>query len=118
MTALVGAGRRIHVLTITGPGELVPDGMGGFTETPTTIADPVYGEVVSASVRDLEQILPAVVTANASHLITIPYVPGITVTSAVTFHDPVVGDRVFTINGIHDPDLRHLELHLACTEAL
>jgi head-tail adaptor len=116
--SLVGAGRRIHSLTITGPGTLVPDGMGGYTETPTIIADQVYGEIVPASARDLERILPAVVTASASHIVTIPYVPGIAVTSTVTFHDPLEGDRTFTINGIHDPDLRHWELVLACTEAL
>ena len=117
MTRQVAAGRRPHWLTLTGPGVEVPDGQGGYTTTPETIADPVYGEVVPASARDLERILPSVVSASASHVVTIPYVRGVTLTSVVVFHDPIEGDRTFAITGYTDPDERHLQLVLACEEA-
>jgi len=57
MTTQVAAGRRIHRLTLTAPGADVPDGQGGWISSTVTLADPVYGEVVPASARDLESIL-------------------------------------------------------------
>jgi len=117
MTTHVAAGRRIHRLTLTAPGADVPDGQGGWISSTVTLADPVYGEVVPASARDLENILANVVSASASHIVTIPYVPGVTLTTALVFHDPRDGDRDFTISGISDPDERHIQLVLACDEA-
>ncbi len=109
------AGQRRHRLTVTNPGELLPDGGGGWTETPETLLE-VFGEIVPASVRDLERQMPNVVVASASHVVTIPYVPGVTLTSQVIFHDTGI-DRTFTIAGIVDPEERHIQLVLACEEA-
>jgi len=117
MTALVGSGRRIHRLTLTNPGEPVSDGGGGWTEEPVVLADPIYGEIVPASVRTLERTMPNIVLASASHVVTVPYVPGVTLTTTVVFHDPTEGDRTFSVGGIVDPDERHLQLILACEEA-
>jgi head-tail adaptor len=112
----IASGRRRHVLTLMNPGEMVPDGGGGWTETPAVLGD-VYGEILPATVRDLERLMPNVVVASASHLVTIPYLPGVTLVSTVIFHDDG-GDRTFSIAGIVDPEERHLELVLACEEAL
>lgn len=112
----VASGRRRHSLTVTNPGEMVPDGGGGWTETPETLAT-CFGEIVPASVRDLERSMPNVVVASASHVVTIPYVAGVSLASSVVFHDGGT-DRVFTIAGIVDPEERHVELVLACEEAV
>jgi head-tail adaptor len=112
----IASGRRRHVLTISNPGEMVPDGGGGWTETPAVLGQ-VYGEIVPASVRDLERSMPNIVIASASHIVTIPYVAGVTLVSTVVFHD-TGGDRTFSIAGISDPEERHVELVLACEEAL
>lgn len=117
MTVQLPAGRRIHRLTLTNPGDPVADGGGGWTETPVTVADPVYGEIVPATVRDLERTMPNVVLASASHVVTIPYVPGVSLITSLVFHDPREGDRAFSIGGIVDPDERHIQLILACEEA-
>jgi len=117
VTTQVAAGRRIHRFTLQGPGEMVSDGAGGYTEEAVTLADPIYGEILPASVRDLERTMPNVVVASASHIVTIPYVPGLSLTSTLTFHDPREGDRTFSIGGIVDPDERHIQLVLACEEA-
>jgi len=116
-TPQIPAGRRRHRLTLTGPGTEIPDGRGGWTSGVETIADPVYGDIVPASARDLERVLSSAVASSASHLVTIPYVPGVTLTSGVVFHDPRAGARTFTISGILDPDERHIQLVLACDEA-
>jgi head-tail adaptor len=114
MTA--SAGRRNKALTLMNPGAMVPDGGGGWTETPAVLGQ-VYGEIVPASVRDLERSMPNIVIASASHIVTIPYVAGVTLVSTVVFHDTGT-DRTFSIAGISDPDERHVELVLACEEAL
>lgn len=116
MTTQIAAGRRRHQLTVQTPGTSVPDGGGGWTETPATLAD-VYGEIVPASVRALERQMPNVVVASASHVVTLPYLAGVTLTSTVVFHDNGT-DRTFSIAGIVDPDERHIQLVLACEEAL
>ena len=118
MTVQVAAGRRDKRFTLMNPGEMVPDGGGGWTETPAILADPIYGELQPASVRDLERMMPNVVVASASHVVTIPYVPGVTLVSTLVFHDPRSGDRTFSIAGLIDPDERHIQLVLACEEAL
>ena len=114
----LGSGRRIHPLTLTIPGEGVPDGLGGMTPGPATVVGPLLGDIAPATARNAERILPAVVTASASHLIRIPYVPGVTVTSSLVYHDPAGTDRTFSITGIADVDERHVVLVLACEEAL
>jgi len=51
------------------------------------------------------------VTAEASHVITVPYHAQITTRTRLT-----VGARVFAVVGVRDVDERHVELQLACVE--
>ena len=64
-----------------------------------------------------ERRMPNIVTASASHLVTIPYLRGVTLTSTLILHDALEGDRAFSIAGISDPENRHIQLVLACEEA-
>jgi len=116
MTPRVPAGRRIHRLTVSNPGEEIPDGMGGYTTVPAILGD-VNGEVIPATVRDMERSVGVAVQATASHLVTIPYLAGVTVASTIVFHDGG-RDRAFTISGLSDPDERHIQLVCACEEVL
>jgi head-tail adaptor len=113
---MISAGLRRHRLTVQTPGANVPDGRGGWTSTPTTLAD-VYGEIVPATVQQMEQVIGGAVQAAASHLVTIPYVPGVTVKSAIVFHDGAT-DRRFTVSSLSDPAERHVQLVCACEEVL
>ena len=117
MIPATATGRRIHALTLTIPGEGVPDGLGGLTPGPPTTIGPLLGDIAPASARNAERILPTVVIASASHLVTIPYLAGVTLTSSLVFHDPIAGDRTFAITGIADLDERHVTLVLACEES-
>lgn len=114
---MVSRNRLRHQLSVTAPGPLVPDGGGGYTEDPIILADHIFGEILPATVRDLERSMPNVVVASASHIVTIDHIPGVTLTSTLVFHDDGK-DRTFTIAGVVDPDERHIELVLACEEAL
>ena len=112
---MVFAGARRHRFTVQNPGALVPDGSGGYSETPVVLAQTIYGELLPATAS--ERRMPNVVTASASHLVTIPYLAGVTLTSTLILHDAREGDRTFSIAGISDPENRHVQLILACEEA-
>lgn len=113
----VSIGARRHRFSLTIPGTEVPDGMGGFTPGVPTVKSPIYGEIIAASARNAERILPQVVIASASHLVTVPYVSGVTLQSSLVFHDPLEGDKTFAITYVDDWEQRHEELRLACEEA-
>jgi head-tail adaptor len=113
----ISAGRRIHRLTITAEGPSVPDGQGGFTRTPVTVAAGIRGEIKPATARDLERVIGSTVQATASHLVTIPYVAGVKTNAQVIFHD-IGGDRTFSVTGVYDQEERHVELVLTCEETV
>lgn len=108
----VGALR--HRVTLQTPGDPVPDGDGGYTETWTTLGARVPASVEPATARTLERIAANTVTATATHLVTVRYLPGVTTKTRVTFHD--VTDRTFSVSGTHDPEERHRVLIIECTE--
>lgn len=87
-----------------------PDGGGGFVRTWQTVAR------VRAAVEPLtgsERWRAEQVQANVSHRVTIRYRPGITTDMRVKF-----GARVFLITAVIDPEERHRELQLLCTELM
>ena len=112
---MASRGQRRDVFTIQNPGVLVPDGSGGYTETPVVLAQTIFGALLPAS--SVERQMPGVVTASASHLVTIDYLAGVTLTSTLILHDALEGDRTFAITNIADPENRHRELVLTCEEA-
>lgn len=109
----VGALR--HRVTLTNPGVDVPDGEGGFTRVPSVLASRVPASVMPASARSLERVVANTVTSNASHLVTIRYLPGVTMQTALVFHDGA-WDRPMSITGKHDTDEKHEQLILECQE--
>lgn len=108
-------GNRPHVVSIQTIGPEVPDGQGGFTRAPVTLASRISAEIKPATARALERVIANSVQSSASHLVTVPYVPGVTTGTQVVFHDVV--DRTFSVSGVHDPDEQHVELILACEES-
>lgn len=104
------AGRRVHAITIETPGVPVPDGDGGYTQTWTPVTA-VYASIMPATVRDLERLRQGTVIAQASHVVTLPYVTGVTTKARVVF-----GARTFAIVGVATPEERPRELVLLCSE--
>lgn len=117
----VRAGALNKRVTLENPSAPVSDNDGGFTTLwppsgGTTLAK-VWASVQPATARDLERVVAGTVQSNASHLVTVRYIPGVTTKTRVIFHD-TVGDRTFSVTGIHDPDERHISLVLACQEVV
>lgn len=106
-----------HRVSLQTPGVSVPDGDGGYTQTVTTLASRVPASVVPATARSLERVVANTVTSNASHLVTLRYLPGVTLQTSLVFHDGAT-DRPMSITGKHDTDERHIELVLECQEAV
>ena len=109
----VGALR--HRVTLQRPGDPVPDGDGGYTETWTTLGSRVPASVEPATARSLERIAASTVTSTASHLVTLRYLRGVTTKTRLVFHDGGT-DRTMSVTGTHDTEERHRVLVLECLE--
>lgn len=108
------SGERRHLVTVQAPGPPQPDGDGGFIETWNDLVPPqVYARIVPATARDLERTAAGTVIATASHLVTIPYHPQVTVASRIVF-----GTRILEITGIANRDERNIEQILICAEQI
>jgi SPP1 family predicted phage head-tail adaptor len=108
----VGALR--HLVSLSNPGPPVPDGSGGFTETPVPLSPPTtYAEIKPATARDLERVTAGTVTSTASHVVRMRYHSGITTETRITF-----GTREFEVSGIANTEERNVELVLLCTEVI
>jgi len=107
-------GDRPHRVTLQAPGPPVPDGDGGFTESWTDLTPPqVYAKIVPATVTALEQNAAGTVISTATHLIAIPYQPGITTLCRVVY-----GSRAFQVAGFANRDEVNVDLVLFCKEVV
>ena len=105
-------GQKRHLVTLQGPGTLVPDGDGGYTQVRANLDPPTaYAEIKPATARDLERTIANVVQSKASHIVTIDYHPGVTTETTLLF-----GTRVFQVAGVQNPEERNVDLVLACEE--
>ena len=107
-----------------GPGAYTSPGAYNRWVTLNNAANPTAGVVANAafdswaSFRALggQEIDKAQQFAQRStHLITIPYQPGVDESMTVTMYEAGT-NRTFQIEYIEDPDERHIELRLMCFE--
>jgi len=104
--------RANRFVTVQNPGAPTPDGDGGFTQTWTNANPPTVGAWIRASTGMTERTVAGTVTANATHLITVPY------HAAITTQTRLVSDKgqTFSVTGVTNLDERDIELQLLCTE--
>jgi head-tail adaptor len=110
---MVMRGELRHVVTLEQPGDPVPDGLGGYTETWAPL-DPAtwYCRITPAGTRDMERLVSAgVVQTTAAHLVAGDFHPGITTETRLSFEG-----RLFQVQSVRDIDERHVALELVCTE--
>jgi len=102
-----------HRITLENPGAAVPDGDGGFTQTPwqPLFPSPVWASIAPASARDLERVGAGTervgagtVLSSATHIVTMRYHSGVTTKTRITFHG-----RTFNVTGVANPDERNIE---------
>jgi len=102
---------------LTMPGVPVPDGDGGYTETEVALNPPaLWAHVRPASVRDIEQIAGSTTLPTATHLVTVPYHPGITTETVIALENHPQPPRVLKVVFVGTPDERNADLVLVCAE--
>ncbi len=106
------SGTLRHMVYLEQLGEPQPDGEGGFTQTPTPL-DPawVFAAIEPATARNMERLAAGTVISDASHLITLRHHAGLTTKTQIT-----LGERVFQIQGVVNPEERGLMSIAICTE--
>lgn len=107
-------GQYRHVVSLDNPGTPAPDGDGGYTEGFAPL-DPASWDcaITAASARALEALAAGTVLAQATHLVTGPYHPGITIETRITF-----GARRLNVIYVADRDSRGIETICICAEVL
>lgn len=107
-------GRRRHLVTLENPGVVVPDNEGGYTTVSAPLSPPsLYVAIEPASVRQMERLFASTIVASASHVVTGPFHPGITLQTVIKFDG-----RTLQIKGIQNVDERNVELVMACEEVV
>ena len=105
-------GLRRHRVQLQSPGAAVSDGDGGVTQEWADL-DParVYAEIKPATAKDLERVASGTVISTASHVVTFPYHPQVSLSTRIIF-----GTRVFSVTGVSNPEERHVETICVCVE--
>lgn len=105
-----------HRVRFEAPGEAVPDGEGGFSESWTTIGPSEWDVAIRpATARDLESAAAGTVVASASHIVTGDYLPGLTTSARMV---RLEDNRTFQIMGIANREERNRTMDVFCEERL
>jgi head-tail adaptor len=115
---MMPAGRRTKYVTLDNPGDPVADGAGGYTESWTPLDPPATWAALEPLGGDMEQLVADTIMASGTHTVTLPYHPGVTVQTRITYVDPDRGPRVFRVLGMRDPSEARRELVAVTAEAL
>ena len=111
---VAAAGTRRHYVTLANPGPPVPDGYGGSTSTPVPLTpEPVYAQILPATAAGLERIMAGAVVASATHVVRLPYHPGVNTQTVITFNG-----RRLAVTGVSNPEERNLETICTATEVI
>lgn len=107
------SGKRRHRVRLENP-TLTTDGDGGYTAVWSLLTPGVaWASVEPATAQRMERFGANAVTANASHVVEMPYHSGVTIQTRLIFNG-----RVLTVVGLQNPAERNIDLILACTEQL
>jgi SPP1 family predicted phage head-tail adaptor len=109
----IASGRRgWHRVTVQNSTQ-GPDGDGGYTETWTDASPATWKvEVTPAPARDLERLTGGTTISTSTHLVTGPYRADVTTKTRLL----LTATRILQVDVRRDPDERHVELVLTCTE--
>jgi head-tail adaptor len=113
-----GLGQYRHVVYLENPGDPQPDGDGGYIETfaPLDPADWDCAILSAAAARAsgrLEALAAGTVLAQATHVISGPYHPGITIETRLTFEG-----RRLNVIAVDNRDERNIDTICVCAEVL
>lgn len=105
---------------LDGPGgPPVPDGDGGFIVTPAALSPPyVYAKIKPATAYDLERLAAGTILATATLLITMPFHPGVTTQTRLTWIDDAARTRTANVVGVVNVEDRCHELVVGAVEVV
>jgi len=113
------AGLRDKLVTLENPGGTVPDGEGGYIEGWEPLDPPeLYAHIAPATQADLERAASGTVISTATHLIHVPYHPGVTVLTRLRYPEPDRPERTFQVTSVRNPDEADRELVIVAEEQL
>jgi head-tail adaptor len=106
---------RPHYVQLQRPSDPVSDGEGGYSVEPWTDLSPprLFAHIAPTVAADLERFAHGVVTAHATHTITLPYHPQLTTLDRI-----VHNGRTFHVLGVASPEERGVETVALCHEVV
>lgn len=103
-----------HLVTLQGPTTTVPDGQGGYVQTPAAFTPPTwYCSIRPASQRELERVTSGTTLTTATHIVEGDYRPDITTSTQILFNS-----RTLFVNSVTNPEERNITLVLLCNEVV
>jgi len=106
------AGLRPHRVTLDNPGPPVPTSDGGFTETVVPLQpSAMFASILPVLERNVERTTGSTVIATATHRVTMPYHPQVTIQTRLRFNG-----RSFSVVSVTNTEERNVELVLLCVE--
>ncbi len=115
----LASGQRRLLVTLDAPGPAVPDGDGGYTQGWAPLDPPtVFADVRPASTRDLERVIAGTVQSTATHLVTLPFHPGVTTTTRVRWTDEAQRPHTANVTAVVNVDERCVEMVLGAMEVV
>lgn len=111
-------GDRPHRVRLFNLGPPVPNGDGGFDRAELPLDPPrLFVKIVPASAADIERVAGGISIAQANHIVTGPFHPGISVDTVLEYDDIRRGKtRQFSVTGVSSPEERAAETVCACIE--
>jgi len=101
-----------HLVTFQDPGDPVPDGVGGYTQTWGDLSPATwYVAIAPASAGDVERLAPGTVVTQATHLVAGRYHPGVSTKTRMLF-----SGRTFAITGARNVGERSILMELTAAE--
>jgi head-tail adaptor len=109
-----GIAQRPHLVRLQQPVVSGPNTDGGVSQTWVTVDPPAFAQISPATPGLLERIVVGTTSSTATHVVTLPWRPGVT-TDMRVLRDAAPSSPL-RIVGVLDPDERHIDLVLACAE--
>lgn len=124
----VDIGSFEHDIVLQNPsGAPTPIDDGGFTQEYADLVPLWWASITPASARDLERHVSSTIAAQASHLVRMQYLAGVTTQTRVLLPAPTFQSRpddddwtgqILQVTGVENPKLQGVELVLACVESV
>jgi hypothetical protein len=112
----VQVGKRIHLVSLSNT-TTTSNGDGGFTDVLAPLSPAtLWGEIMTATARDLERLAPGTVLATDTLLVFLPFHAGVTTKTVLAWTDRAGRAHTANVTGVNNPEQRCTELILVAVE--